>query len=335
MAEFIDSSIMKQIPDLLPWHETEWKQLQAVYAFGRLPHALLFTGAEGIGKLRFVSRFAAYLLCNTPSHADEPCGNCQSCRLFAKGNHPDYQEIVPDELGKAIKIDQIREFTGSAALTSHAGGYRVTVIVPADAMNINAANSLLKTLEEPVTSSVMLLITSQPGRLPATIRSRCRHIRFRQPERTRVIPWLIKEIKDVDPELLLRLASDSPLRAIKHASPELLKERQLMFKEFCSISAGTADPVAVADRWNKQDFLLTLNWLYSWVTDILRIKFNPETSDMVNFDQREHLMNLAQLLESKKLYRTLDQTYQALGSQGTQLNSQMILESLLLSWASD
>lgn len=326
---------MQKIPDLLPWHTTEWKQLQAVHALERLPHALLFAGAEGVGKHLFVSRFAAYLLCDTSLHADGPCGNCQSCRLFVQGTHPDYREIVPDEPGKAIKIDQIREFTSSAALTSHSGGYRVTVIEPADAMNVNAANSLLKTLEEPVTSSVMLLITSQPGSLPATIRSRCRQIRFRPPESTQVLPWLKREIKDADPDLLLRLASGSPLSAIKHASSELLNERQLMLKEFYSISAGSADPVAVADRWNKQDLILTLNWLYSWVTDILRLKFNPEILDMVNSDQRAHLMKLAQVLEFKKLYRTLDQTYQALGAQGTQLNSQMILESLLLSWAGD
>ncbi len=325
---------MQQIPELLPWHKAEWTQLKTILNAGRLPHALLFSGAEGMGKHQFVSRFAAFLLCNTPTETGGPCGNCQSCRLFAKGSHPNYRQVVPDEPGKAIKIDRIRDFTSVAALTSQFGGYKVTVIEPADAMNMNAANSLLKTLEEPTASTLIFLIAHQPGRLPATIRSRCRQIRFRTPARTQVIPWLKNEIEAADPELLLRIVSGSPLRAIEHASPELLEERQLMLKEIYSIGAGTADPVAVADRWNEQDFFLTLNWMYSWVTDVLRLKFNPQVSEIINTDQTEQLKKMAHLLEFKELYTTLDQIYQALDSQGTQLNSQMILEALLLSWAS-
>ena len=314
----------------LPWHEQNWKRLLSAKASGRLPHALLLTGAQGLGKHNFAVRLAASLLCKSPDENGKPCGGCQSCHLFKAGTHPDFTRIEPEEPGKAIRIDTIREFTGKGALTSQSGGYKVTIIEPADAMNTAAANSLLKTLEEPVDWTVMVLVSNRPGRLPATVRSRCQQYAFNAPNRQQSVQWLSGHVSQADPALLLALSSGAPLEALKLADPETLSERKKMLDEFVAVINCKQDPVTVAERWNKQEFSRSMHWLCGWLIDMIRLKMVPDSSEIINLDQRERLQALGLKLESRRLYQLLDRIFEAIRTLGSQLNSQMILEGVLL-----
>jgi len=318
---------------LYSWQQSIWQRLHAAHTAGRLPHALLFTGAEGLGKSQFATIFAQSLLCESLSDSGQPCGACRGCHLFQVGNHPDYKRIEPEEAGKAIKIDTIRAFVDKGALTAQAEGYKVIVIEPADAMNSAAANSLLKTLEEPVPWTIMILVTSRPGRLPATIRSRCQRITFPIPPHKEATEWLSTQIEKGDSDLLLAMGSGAPLLAKSLAAPELLQERAQMVDEFHAALNGKQDPVAIAGRWDKLELPRVLNWMSSWLIDMLRLKFGEQPPVLYNPDHIQSLQVMAQVLDYKVLYGMLDRVYEANRTLGSQLNSLMTLESLLLAWA--
>jgi DNA polymerase-3 subunit delta' len=315
---------------ILPWHHTQWQRLQAGRTEGRLPHALLINGAAGLGKSRFAHCFAASLLCTGNGKAGMPCGNCRGCLLLKAGNHPDFTVVMPEEPGKGIRIDAIRGVTSREVLTAQYGGYKVIIIEPADALNISASNSLLKTLEEPVSRTLIILVTSIPGKLQATIRSRCQRVDIRVPERSQARVWLKEACGANDPDLLLDLGSGAPLLALELADPDLLQLRTAMLEEFVSVLEGKQNPVVTAARWDKQDLKRVLAWISGWVIDILRLKSTPETSTLLNPDQRKSLQAISNTLEFKGLYEVLDEVYKATGNLGGQLNTQMLLEGLLL-----
>jgi len=300
---------------------------------GRLPHALILTGATGLGKSQFAALLAHSLFCETPDAAGLPCEQCRGCHLLRVGNHPDYRHIEPEEMGKAIKIDTIRAFVDKSALTALAGGYKVAVIEPADAMNTAAANSLLKTLEEPVPWTIIILVTSRPERLPATIRSRCQRITFPIPPRKQAIQWLAAEGNQDNSELLLAMGSGAPLLAKALSVPDILRERTQMVDEFYGALKGKCDPIAVAGRWEKLEFPLVLNWLAGWLIDMLRLKIEAKPPVLYNPDQIQRLQLMAQILDFRVLYGMLDRVYEANRTIGAQLNIQLQLEGLLLAWA--
>ena len=318
---------------LYPWQQATWQRLHAAHKAGRLPHALLFTGAKGLGKSQFATGFAQSLLCDALSDSGQPCGKCRGCHLFQVGNHPDYRRIEPEEVGKAIKIDTIRAYVDKGTLTAQAEGYKVVVIEPADAMNSAAANSLLKTLEEPVPWTIIILVTSRPGRLPATIRSRCQRITFPIPQRKEAIEWLETQIEEGDPALFLAMGSGAPLLAKSLAAPELLQERAKMVDEFHATLNGRQDPVVIAGRWDKLELPQVLNWMNAWLIDMLRLKYEEQPPTLYNPDHIQSLQAMAQVLDFKVLYGMLDRVYEANRTLGSQLNSLMTLEGLLLAWA--
>ena len=155
--------------EVYPWQENLWQQLagRAQHA-----HAYLLHGPAGIGKRALAERLMARLLCLSPSGLDA-CGNCKSCHLLAAGTHPDNFVLEPEEADKPIKVDQVRELVEFVVQTAQLGGRKVVLLEPAEAMNLNAANALLKSLEEPSGNTVLLLISHQPSRLLPTIKSRC------------------------------------------------------------------------------------------------------------------------------------------------------------------
>lgn len=319
----------------LPWHQEDWNRIQAARRSGRLPHALLVSGARGIGKGRFAQNLAASMLCNSPDDGGQPCGRCQGCHLFRAGTHPDYSRVVPEEPGRAIRIDRIREYIARGALTAQAGGYKVVVIEPADALNIAAANSLLKTLEEPVNWTLILLVSALPERLPATIRSRCQRLQLPLPARTKAEQWLTAETGGKNAGLLLDLASGAPLQALELAGSDILAIRERLLEEFSGVLKGEKDPVAVATHWNGFDLQRLLTWVSGWLIDMLRLKAIPDFSGLINPDQTNRLRTLGNRLEFAQLYCLLDRVYEAIQALGSQLNSLMMLEGFLLALAAN
>jgi len=142
---------------------------------GRVPPGLLFSGEEGIGKETAARAFTGALLCRSPS-GEDACGGCHDCRLFRAGSHPNALRVVPENL--SISIDDIRRLQEELSLKSFSDRPRVAMILPADRMTIQAANALLKTLEEPPPATHLLLVAHRVSRLPVTIVSRCQRVPF-------------------------------------------------------------------------------------------------------------------------------------------------------------
>ena len=161
---------------LLPWQQQQWHYVNQRIAQKHLAHAMLLTGKTGLGKRLFARYLAQALLCSNTGTDHMPCGNCRNCQLYEVGNHPDYLFIEPEDHKKPIRIDQIRTVVEFLEHTSQSRRYKIVLIDPAERMNLNAANSLLKTLEEPPGASMLLLLTSAPSQLPITIRSRCQQL---------------------------------------------------------------------------------------------------------------------------------------------------------------
>lgn len=229
---------------LYPWLDEAWKALQPKLA--RMPHALLIHGPQGIGKQQLAERLAQRILCESTA-GGEPCGACPGCRWFAAGSHPDFRRVEPEALARApaedtedaaptrtakpsqeIKVDQVRALDGFLNLQSHRGGPRVALIHPAEAMNPNAANALLKGLEEPPGRAQFILVSHRPSRLLPTLRSRCVALPVAVPERGVSLAWLEGQ-GTRDAASWLAFASGSPLRALQQqAGGTLARRRQAL-----------------------------------------------------------------------------------------------------------
>jgi DNA polymerase-3 subunit delta' len=233
-----------------PWNEPILEQFKARLA--RLPHALLIHGAPGVGKLELAERMTQLLLCEHADAARRPCGQCDACRWFVIGNHPDFRRVEPEALAKMplesaeaeegggeasparrtkqpslqIKIEQVRELADFLNLRSHRGGRRVALVHPAEDMNENAANALLKGLEEPPAGAMFMLVSDRPARLLPTIRSRCVAMAVPLPPKDVALKWLAAQnVKDA--ERWLAYAGGAPLRALDYAAEAPLLERLL------------------------------------------------------------------------------------------------------------
>jgi len=213
-----------------PWQEAVWTRL--IEMRERLPHALLFHGRPGIGKLHLAEVLAQSLLCENRSKQGLACGVCPACVWFSAGNHPDYRLIQPEALSptdedaetgeageegkkkpsKQIKIDQIRALSDFLNVGSHRNGYRVVLVYPAESMNPGSANALLKSLEEPSPEVIFLLVSHQPRRLLATVRSRCHALALSLPARALSLRWL-QEQGGGATAAELAFAGDAPLTA--------------------------------------------------------------------------------------------------------------------------
>jgi len=320
--------------ELLPWHHGYWQSLTERKAAGRFPHALLFTGPAGIGKNRFADLFVRSTLCRQPVSNSLPCGECRGCQLTRAKTHPDVRWVTPPEEGKGIGVDQIREITRYLSLKSQYGGYKLVIISPADKMNINAANSLLKTLEEPPTDTILILITESPARLTATIRSRCQKLSFTKPPAEIALEWLKSRVDTAqDAAVLLELAEGAPLKALKIADKDWLRQRLALLEDLENVVRGQSDPVLVADKWLKFGLKESLYWIYSWLVDMVRLKVAPEPPLIGNPDIRQRLWNMSDKQEITWLYGRLERVGRALQLANTQANPQLLLEEILLGWA--
>jgi DNA polymerase-3 subunit delta' len=318
---------------LLPWHRPLWQNIFGRLRASTLPHALLLTGPAGLGKVQFAAFLAQTLLCETGIAKAEPCGQCRSCVLFSAHNHPDLRVVRPLEAGKAIGVDQVREISNYLAYTAHYGGHKVVIVTPADGMNINAANSLLKTLEEPPAWSLILLVTDRPGRLPATILSRCQRIAFVPPSAEQGAQWLAERIDSgLDAALLLALAEGAPLRALELAESNALTERLHIMQELEGLAAGGANVSATAEQFLKIGAQQTLYWIYHWVADMIRYISCGGIHVMVDHDMHERLTTLTQRVELQGLHRYSSVVTEALRMMGGQLNPQLLMEGVLMAW---
>ncbi len=265
-----------------------------------VPHALLVQGRGGIGKVEFARALAAAVLCESPARG-LACGTCPSCHWLSQGNHPDYREIVPEasaeegeeaeadtkEKAKSvfIKIDQVRAVADFLTLSTHRAGFRVLLLHPAESMHPNAANALLKSLEEPPPATLIILVSDQPARLLATIRSRCRALSLPMPSREAALAWL--ETQNLPNALeALAAAGGAPLLAVELAQPEEAEFRRRLVAELSRASG--ADTLSYAGSIDRPSVERFLRGMQTWVHDLLRARLAG--------DVRHHVAETATLL---------------------------------------
>jgi len=320
---------------IYPWTHSQWHGLIQRSVADRLPHALIFSGLDGLGKLSTAKNFAQYLLCESPNN-DQACQTCRSCIQYSANTHPDYTLLEPEEAGKQIKVDQIRSLIEGFSLSRHHSTHRVAIINPADAMNLSSANSLLKSLEEPPEKTLIILVTSRLAILPATIKSRCQHIHFAPPSQDMATNWLNNQPSDQaltpeDTKAMLAMANGAPLKAFSGANSELAELREAIFTIFCAIGLGKQSPLSVENQQLKQGIRMPIQWIYSWVSDLIKMNLH-QLQSIVNCDKYDQLQILAKKVELAGLYRYLDQLIDALRVQHAPLNSQMVMDELMLEW---
>jgi DNA polymerase-3 subunit delta' len=257
-----------------PWNRALFQQLSADRE--RMPHALLLHGPAGIGKRDLAVSLAKWILCESP-RPEGACDVCDACNWFAQGNHPDYRYLEPkeeetDETGKVvkkaskeIKVEQVREVTDFLCLSAHRGGWRSAVIHPAEFMNAAAANALLKTLEEPPPRVLLILVSHQPGRLLATVRSRCRKVAIGLPPQAEALAWM-RQAGVVAPDSVLAEAGGAPLAALGFAEAERGERRELFLDALAK--PRLLDACALAEGYKAQ-LAEAWGWLARWVHDVL------------------------------------------------------------------
>ncbi|WHZ19094.1 MAG: DNA polymerase III delta prime subunit [Rhodanobacteraceae bacterium] len=238
---------------LPPWCTPAWDVLAARAAGNSLPHALLVCGPAGLGKRVLTEAFVRARLCESLRDG-RACGHCRACRLLAAGTHPDRVLVTFEENPKTHKlrteivIDQIRALSARLAMASQLGGWQVAVIDPAEAMNPASQNALLKTLEEPTASSLIVLVADQPSRLSATVRSRCQRVEIALPPKVEALAWLgVRGVEHA--EAALAAAGGNPGLAWLLAEHGGMQRRQEVARDLLALAAGRGDARAIGRAW--------------------------------------------------------------------------------------
>jgi DNA polymerase-3 subunit delta' len=287
---------------------------------GRVPHAVMLAGPAGVGK-----RAAAAWMIARQLHIQSAQALPQY--PFDRPEHPDVHWLEAPEGKQAIGIDQIRELVGELSLTSYEGGGKAAVIDPANAMTTNAANSLLKTLEEPPGDTLMILIADRTGHLPATIFSRCQRINFAPPPLAEGLVWLERMQHDKDWAEALRVAGGAPLVAI--AAVQQLDTSNAMGRDFAAVAGGRASPVEVAARWAKIEPAFVFDWLARQVQSAAKTASGCRNS-LIGLAIDESVLRR---MDMTKLFCYLDIINRLRGQSAGSYNIQLTLESLLIDWS--
>lgn len=305
------------------WLTSDGTALLARSRAGRLPHALLLTGVDGIGKRAFGQWLAESLLCRQKTEAGA-CGACDSCRQLLADAHPDYRKLVPEGANSAIKVDRVRDLVQWLQLTAGQDSYRVAFLEDADSLNRNAANSLLKTLEEPGDHAVLILTATRIGALPATIRSRCQKTTLKMGDRVAAVEWLRTQIDD--PESALMESGGGPYAALRNAGEEQLAARALLLKAWLDLFLHKGSIGRIADSLGDLDTAQCLATFSSWCLaaskkhDNVPVGVNPAVEQAIS-ETRERLGN-------EQWFTLHDRLLQLHRSDSASFKTQTVLEGL-------
>ncbi|MEX1669306.1 DNA polymerase III subunit delta' [Zhongshania guokunii] len=310
------------------WQMPQWQDLQRLISAERLPHALLLSGPSAIGKLRFAHALVAYLLCESPS-ALAACGQCRSCHFQSDGAHPDCREICPEEGKRQIGIDQVRSLQQFSAQHAHrSGGKKLVLIHPAEAMNVHTANALLKTLEEPASGTLLILVSHSSSQLLPTIRSRCLQMSFGVPKNEFTEPWLRDYVGDQETaQRLLAEAGGRPLAARQVFEEDGLATRERFDKGLLALVDGQRSPLQFAEELLDADILQVLDW---WVARLLSLSRYQLADQALTVSSWQRFKSLPAVAVIAGLERALK--LRGSFNRGVALNKRLILESLFLEW---
>ncbi len=315
-----------------PWHDGQWRQIATARASARLPHAILLAGPAGLGKAAFARRLSNSLVCPETDQNGDACGTCASCRAAAAGTHPDQRFVIPEGPGKAVKIDAIRAVSAASVLSGQQGGHRVFVIDPADAMNNAAANALLKTLEEPASKTVLVLVSSRPDRLAPTIRSRCQLLKFSMPAGAVVRTWLAGQVGETDLDALLAVSGGAPLRALQAQEEGWLEAGRRLARDLQFLKGRQRNPLTIVQEWEKQPLYLLSDSLKRCLSDLVKLASGLRDAVIYHPEMRADLQNLSEGIDLQMLYDFNDELLRLERETSNNLNLQMQLELIVNRW---
>lgn len=317
----------------MPWHHALWEQLLRLQQSGRLPHAVLFNGSHGVGKQALADALIAQMLCAHPTtHA---CGHCHSCQMLASGYHPDLLRVSPEEGKRQIRIDPIRAVNRFVNQTAQQSGYRVIVISPAEAMNVAAANALLKSLEEPGEKTLFILLADVPSRVLPTIRSRCQQWSLSRVAYPACRDWLVRQLQsEEEARFWWQVAGGLPLLAVELAAPEERALRHQLHDSFEQLMRG-AEPVSEAARLDRQALENILWYGIAWLEDLIRLGLSGNESELHNADLVPLYRQAVKNGRVQDWFRLLDyaREQRRLLAVGANPNPQLVLEAWLVRWA--
>jgi len=331
-----------------PWQRDILERLLASRA--SLPHALLLQGRQGIGKADFALALAKTFLCEGASELSSACGHCTACNWFEQGNHPDFRLLESEALSQEkeeagegaegeqrsggkkpaskIAVAQVRELRDFINLTTHRNGLRIVVIHPAESMNLQAANALLKMLEEPPPRTLFMLVSHQPHQLLATIRSRCQQIDMLMPGKELARAWLQQQnVNDAD--LCLAQAGNAPLLALSFSSPEYQAQRKGFLQQIAD--PAKMEPLDLAAKSVKLDLAEVVTWLQKWSCDLLNLRLSGRIFYQLDFES--HLRELEKTINLNRLMSFQQQLLATKRHILHPLNPQLLLEELFISYS--
>ncbi len=309
-------------PGLPDWFSAATAEVNSAFAAGRLAHGLLIHEDPGAGGLELARWIAQRVNCDQPG---APCGECQNCKWASANQHPDITLLRPEEDSEYIKVEAVRALIADLALTAHGRGYKIAILEPADTLYPNAANSLLKTLEEPPARTLLMLVTSQPSRLLPTLRSRCSRLRLTGPGRTQAAAFLAKARGAGPWEDALAATGAGPFALLDADAAALADLRADTLRTLRDIGSGNLQPPAVADKWARGELATRLACVESWVTE--RILESTSIRDVTHLSGSGLAPNICRLFELSDAVRDMRKLAH------TSINKAMAVEALLWRWA--
>jgi len=303
-----------------------------------MPHAILLKSTGGLGIEQLADKLAEFFLCNAPLDNGSACKQCKSCGLLTAQTHPDYHKLTVAEDKSLLSVDQIRELVDQCMERPHQGGYRIAIVQPGDKINANAANALLKTLEEPGSDTLIILIADNNLQYPATILSRCQVFTLLSPKESDATQWILEEQSEAswnesEVKLALRMSNGAPIKALELLNNEQLSFRTLFLKDLNKISLGQIDPEKFVASIDKIQIPDILKWLYSLSLDSYKLSTNIDATMLINFDQTELLKRMS-VLPANRLNPWIDRIVEArrLLTTTSNITPQLILEDLMFRW---
>ncbi|MFH1350448.1 MAG: DNA polymerase III subunit delta' [Pseudomonadota bacterium] len=339
-----DSTIFKPFSEIIG-QESPIRFLRGVMAKGKIPHAYLFTGPSGVGKTTTALAFARDLNCHSPIDG-EGCGKCLPCRKIMNGNFPDLGFVEPQ--GQNIKIQQMRDLTRALSFKPVGGRYRVSIIREAETMTDEAANSFLKTLEEPYPDNIFILNVREALDLLPTIVSRCQKISFRPIHTDAIADWLMEK-KGLDQErarVLAKISEGSLGRAIRMCEGDYLEKRQeYLFRllnlstlswelslEMALVCAGEQKRRGTDSSQTGEIGLLDLLSIWqTWYRDLILIKMGSPTELLINLDFSHKLKNVSKSYTIENLIKSFMVLDQAQRDLLRTRNLDLMMENTVLS----
>ncbi len=297
------------------WQKRQWQIFEGLLDTEKLPHGVLMTGPSEVGKYHFAMALVARVLCHSPVDG-QACASCKACLLVGAGSHPDFLLLEPESKGKAISVDAVRALAGFSAGTAMLSGWRVMLINPVEAMTRNAANALLKTLEEPGKATLLILIHHQQSELLATIRSRCQQFLFPVPDPDQAIEWLRDRVETDDYASLLEAAGGRPLRAARLIGDDSFEQIKQFETMLDNLTQGLLSPVEAAEQWKS----VAPNDLIEWMLASLTKSISRAVIKNL-LPARGHFVLMDQLLFARKLVASKANP-----------NPQLLIEDLLSGW---